>query len=135
MGTSSIYNFQPVAVNDAANFVASAKPGERRLYASPTGTGKSYMELALQSKLHAAGVDAWIVTPSVEIGLGMLEKLGVPDDERRVETMYARHITTPIVMRNRLLKGEWPAPDALIVDQAGRRLHRVALPWYAAGHG
>ena len=106
------YSFQTAAVDDAVAFLRGAAAGERRLYASPTGTGKSYMELAVQ----AAVEGAWIVTPSELIGFDMLRKRG--ETEPTTRKMHAARICTPIVLRNRLLYGEWEAPTALVIDEA-----------------
>lgn len=79
------------------------------LYTSPTGTGKSVMELmALEADPHAM-----LITPRVEIVGGMLEKLGM--DKATVdgfsvdllsEIALAYRITTPIRLRNMLARGE-----------------------------
>ena len=47
----NLYDEQSQFVINAFNFMMNASQGDRRLYASPTGTGKSIMELALQSLL------------------------------------------------------------------------------------
>ncbi len=109
--TAGRYQYQSVAIEDAAAFLRSAKPGERRLYASPTGTGKSYVELAVQRRV--AG--SWIVTPREEIGFDMLRKQHI---DPSAPAMHVARICTPIVLRNRLLAGEWEAPAALIIDEA-----------------
>lgn len=103
------YAWQNLVVEDAVSFLRNDTG--RRLYASPTGTGKSYMEKRVQD----AFPEAWIVTPRIEIGFDMLRKRGGVLTE---EAMHAEHICTPIVLRNRLLSGEWPAPKQLIIDEA-----------------
>lgn len=111
----SRYDFQDAAVADATEFLRQAKPGERRLYQSPTGTGKSFMERRVQ-----AGIpDSIIVTPRVEIGFDMCEKIGAPRTEAG---MHGAGIWTPITLRNRMLAGEIAAPSALIIDEAHHHL-------------
>lgn len=112
---SDKYLFQNAAVDDAVSFLRSAKPGERRLYASPTGTGKSFMEARVQAETPGS----YLVVPSVEIGMDMLAKRGVA---REVSAMHGAGIWTPIVLRNRMLAGETPAPKALIIDEAHHHL-------------
>jgi superfamily II DNA or RNA helicase len=72
--TLTPHDYQTLAVEDALAWFASAGPSARRLYASPTGTGKSVMMLALQAEL---GEGAWIVTPRLEIVAGMLGEAGL----------------------------------------------------------
>ena len=64
---------QEAAVQDALAFLASAKPGDKKLYAAPTGSGKSIIELAVQRQAPYA----WLVTPKVEIIMGMMNKLDI----------------------------------------------------------
>lgn len=107
------YDYQPLAISHAVEFLRHAKPGERQLYAAPTGTGKSYMELGIMSQCP----DAWLLTPRVEIGFDMLRKkdASLPLTE---ETLHEHRISTPIVFRNRLLSGTWRSPPQLIIDEA-----------------
>lgn len=108
--------FQKVAIEHALNFFAAAAPGDKVLYAAPTGSGKSVVELAVQAALP----DAWIVTPREEIAQGMLEKLGRPNDD-----MLDHRICTPVRLRNFMLKGQY-RPSYLIIDEAH---HGTAETW------
>lgn len=110
------YSYQDVAVNAAVDFLRQAKPGDKRLFAAPTGTGKSYIESRVQAEI--AG--SWIVTPREEIGFDMLRKRGVGSPS--LAEMYTARICTPLVLRNRMLSGDWPAPPALIFDEAHHHL-------------
>lgn len=103
--------YQKLCYNDALQFLRNAEPGQRRFYVSPTGTGKSVIELMLHEELH----DSWIVTPTVEIIDGMRDKLG-----REPRAM------TPIKLRNRLLSGEIDPPRYLIFDEGH---HSEADTW------
>lgn len=96
-----------------------AKPGDRRLYASPTGTGKSVMALMLLHDLP----NAVLITPRLEIIAGMLNKGGVNtkgwSDEKLAEEALSCRITTPVRFRNMLAKGTFPfAVHQVIIDEA-----------------
>lgn len=92
------------------------------LYASPTGSGKSVMELTLLSYLP----QAVLVTPRLEIVAGMLRAGGIDTagwstDKLAAEALQYR-ITTPIRLRNMLAAGSLPwRPDAIIWDEAHHR--------------
>ena len=110
-------DYQRLAIDDAAAFLLGSSAGSRRLYASPTGTGKSIMELETLAKVPGS----WLVTPRVEIMADLLVKLGYPEslsvDALSVRA-WQRRITTPIRLRNALLVGELPPPRYLILDEA-----------------
>lgn len=112
----ALRDYQEAAKADALAFFKGAKRGDRRLYSSPTGTGKSVIELAV-----AQAVDAWIVTPKIEIIKGMLEKLGICtdgwDEGSLLEVAWALKISTPVRLRNRLAAGPLGI-KALVVDEA-----------------
>jgi hypothetical protein len=113
----SPYNWQIPGIEHATEFLLTAARGSRQFYTAPTGCGKSVMELCVQQKLFEAGHEhSWITTPREEIIYGMLDKLDVAD--RSFESAYSRKITTPIRMRNRLLKGEGEPPHKMIIDEA-----------------
>lgn len=119
----NLRDYQTLAVDDAVDFFATAKHGDRRLYASPTGSGKSVIELALLERLNANRVNAALLTPRVEIVVGMLEKLGHADasewSRSRVNVeAESRAIFTPIRFRNLLAAGEIEQPRKLIIDEA-----------------
>src|SRR5688572_8078187 len=111
--------YQETAVNVGCEFFRGANPEDNLLLASPTGTGKTYIQLAIW-KLFA---DCWIITPRVEIIYGMLNKLGIATDDADTDAMdqlaYDLRITTPIKLRNRLLAGAMRTPPGrLIIDEA-----------------
>lgn len=114
--------YQTLLVEHALDFLANAGPGDRQLYASPTGTGKSVVETTLQERLRSNGVNAWLTTPRVEIISGMLDKAGVDTsawgEQRILDEGWDRGITTPVRLRNAMLRGTGPEPQALIVDEA-----------------
>lgn len=86
-------------------------------YSSPTGTGKSLIELLLQQRRIEAGKNCWIITPRVEIIQGMLEKLGVKVKNAAKQGL-ARKITTPVRLRNLLERQALDElPDELIIDE------------------
>jgi hypothetical protein len=97
--------------NDAIQFFASANPGDKRLYSGPTGSGKTIIEKLILDSLP----DALLITPKPEIAWGMIDKGIAPE-----------RITTPIKLRNRLLKGELSAPPKLVFDEGH---HHNAETW------
>lgn len=113
----SPYPFQQVAVDHAVHFLRSAGPGDKQLYAAPTGSGKSVVELLVQQQLEGC----WIVTPRDEIVSGMLEKLGFPGADP-----LKHRISTPIILRNRLMSGAVEHPKYLVFDEGH---HHSAETW------
>lgn len=112
------HEFQQLGIDHALQFLRNAEPGAKTLYASPTGTGKSIVELKIQGQLPGC----WIITPRYEIIEGMMHKLGVNIGNHTPsavqELAFDQHITTPIVFRNRLLAGQiFPLPEQLIYDE------------------
>lgn len=111
---------QSLAVDHSLAWAANP-PGDRPrlLLASPTGSGKSVIQLALRERLPGL---TFIATPRVEIIRGFLEKLDVTPADREyrvVEQGQALNIFTPIRLRNLLLSGDInPLPDFLLVDEA-----------------
>ena len=103
--------YQQRAMENAFEFLSSAEPGARRLYVSPCGTGKSYIQVGLQSVLQ----DLYIVTPRTEIIDGMVKKGG-----------DASRIFTPVTLRNRLLDGSVRVPKYLICDEVHHDTASVA---------
>lgn len=124
-GFVQLRDYQRIAVDHAAEWHAFASPGDKLLLAAPTGTGKSVIELALQSRIPGA----WIVTPRLEIVAGMVQKAGGPgalSEAAMIAEGWGRHITTPIRLRSALMRGDLPAPPALIFDEAH---HDLAASW------
>ena len=99
------YPIQKLAINGASKWLREAAPGARKLYAAPTGFGKSVIELCLLE----AFPELYLVTPRDEIMQGMFDKLEVESHPR---------IHTPIKLRNMLLRGEaQPYPAQLCIDE------------------
>lgn len=113
----TLHDFQTASVGDALTFLRGASSGQRKLYASPTGTGKSIMELAIQSQLDGC----WLLTPRLEIISGMLTKLGYTiinfSQDKIIQLALAHNITTPVRFRNMLLAGAISDFKYLIVDE------------------
>lgn len=107
------------AVTRAVKFLKRAKPGRRLLFGSATGTGKSYVELEILSRV-PGGV---LLSPSLDIIAGHLAKLGhkitdaMSDDTIR-KTAAAHSIYTPIYFRNRLVAGDMEPPAYILWDEA-----------------
>lgn len=121
-----LYDFQQTIVDKAAAHLTTnaGNPDARLLIASPTGTGKSYMELAIQ-----AGVEgAWIVSPVLEVITGLLQKRGlkVPSSAAKIHELGEQHnIATPMRFRSLLLAGAIQ-PTAIIWDEGH---HHNAETW------
>jgi hypothetical protein len=95
--------------------------GKAVLFIGPTGTGKSVSELMW------LGFDSesFLVTPRVEIILGLMNKLGYSKEEldkfstqRLADEALAFRISTPIRLRNLLATGKYKfRPQRLIIDE------------------
>jgi superfamily II DNA or RNA helicase len=109
---------QQLAADRGITFLKSASPGERLGFSSPTGTGKSYVLLAIREAL---GDDFYIVAPNDDILSGMAAKAGVlPDQPGGVfskKLLETRHFFTPVALRNRLGSGKLKPPKYLGIDE------------------
>jgi len=101
----NLYDYQEQAVLHALN-----SREQYTLIASPTGTGKSYMILEEQKRRESA----WVITPRIEIIRDMLKKLGYNADlyteQQIIDASWRMCITTPMRLRNLMLKGEFREP-------------------------
>lgn len=120
--------FQATAVTNACAFVCEVAEHDewtgkqrRRLFAAPTGSGKTLCELEILKWAVGAGLDAWIVTPSLEIVRGMLSQLGVENlptgDDALADLAETHKISTPTRLRNRCLDGRKAVPDLWLIDE------------------
>lgn len=101
--------FQQVGIEHAAAFLRAAEPGQRQLYAAPTGVGKSVVQIGVREHFD----DLWIVTPRDEIIDGFLDKL----QQRDADPLDLR-ISTPVKLRNRLMSGAVNFPGRYIIDES-----------------
>lgn len=115
-------DYQQDAVSFALSRVAQGET--RTLIASPTGTGKGTMELALLRELRLVeGRESLILTPSIDILRGFLERCGAtPKELQASENKLAAMgeecgIMTPVRYRNQILKGR-PMADVFICDES-----------------
>lgn len=123
--SQELREYQQAVLDDAGEFIEEcwAKDGQQRIvYASPTGTGKGTMELALLKGLRDQGISAWILTPSLEVLRGFLERCGAGDlgetsEMRLAEMGESIFCTTPVRMRNRTLEGQREMPEIVIYDE------------------
>ena len=118
-------DYQTAAVRFASTWLSTAKPGDKLLLASPTGTGKSYTELAIQAEIPGA----CIVAPRLEIIQSLLEKSGVnphPSQQGLISQAESLRVFTPMRLRSALLSGSYPVPPLLIFDEAH---HDLASTW------
>lgn len=122
MATYTLRPYQKKAVESALSFAAESVglPHRRRCYTAPTGTGKGTIQLDLLSRLESAGIRAWFGTPSLEIIRGTLPRIGVevPASAAKLTKVgIQHHISTPLTLLNRVLKGEIEAPDVILADE------------------
>jgi hypothetical protein len=127
MQSITLRDYQALGVRHALQWAEKAASNDRILYAAPTGSGKSITILVLQSKL---GAGWWVITPKLEIIVGMLEKCGIAcehwSEARIIDTAWALCITTPVRLKNRLLSGDGPDICGLILDEGH---HDLAQTW------
>lgn len=135
-------DYQEEAVAEAL----SVPQGGKLLLSSPTGTGKGTMELGLLKACRKKGLRTWIVTPSIEVLRGYLERCGATakDLDRGSAHLISLgkkiFVTTPVRLRNRL-RGQirkrggkryrvtQKTPDVLIIDEA----HHATFETIAGG--
>lgn len=86
--------YQKFCIDDVCALVHN-----RRLYVAPTGTGKG----VIQKEIHKRLTNSVLITPSIEIA----KNWGSPD-----------WVMTPVMLRNRILRGEIEPPSVLLVDEA-----------------
>lgn len=139
-------DYQTAAVECGVEFLLRGEPGSRLMIASPTGTGKSVMEWETLQRVQRAGRACWLVTPRVEILRGIMEKGGVEgaaelSEGALIAAGWNRGVTTPLRLRNAMLRGEGPTVDALIIDEAHhdgaesyKQLHLLAGSCPALGY-
>lgn len=113
--------FQQRTVDYVTGWAYTAAQYSRVLLSSPTGSGKTYMQLTVQQQLPYCG----IVAPRVEIVLGYLAKLGHDvssmSQEAAMTLAYEQHwITTPQRLLNQLQAGNcsWKNVRFLQIDEA-----------------
>lgn len=93
-----------------------------RMLASPTGTGKSVTMIEIQKALNHAGYLTFIVTPSLEIVRGLLEKQGVNtavSNGTLAKYGHKRGWYTPQKLANDVLHGRLTElPKVILRDEA-----------------
>lgn len=115
-------DYQQLAVDNALGWASTGQ--RRKLYAAPTGVGKSFIELEIQSHLS----DWWIITPRLEIIRSILEKKNIfPNNFKElVDACWEHKICTPIRFRNALFRGDIPQIKGLIFDEGH---HAISQSW------
>ena len=108
------YDFQPRTVAHCLDRLAAGDL--RTVIAAPPGTGKSVMQIDLQTELANRNLNCWIITSKWEIADGYLKKLGIdPSPDNHATNLVSTYGT----FLNRLMEGKiHPFPDALIIDEA-----------------
>ena len=126
--TQTMRPYQQGVIDDALSFLAQTQEDldvlPRRLWTLPTGTGKGSLQLALLRTLRDNGVNAWILSPALEVLRGCLQRCGITQcviDEASAEKLAALgesiYVTTPMRCQNRALEGA-SLPDVVIYDEA-----------------
>lgn len=121
--------YQDDVVHDALGFVRQSQEDldlhARRLYALPTGTGKGSIQLMLLKTLRDAGVNAWLLSPALDVLRSALSRCGADsgDLERASAAKLAKmgeeiYTTTPLRYERRILDGEYDCPEVVIYDEA-----------------
>lgn len=110
-------DYQDNAVSTAQQLI-ELQPENPHLFSSPTGTGKSLIELKLLQDIP----NSILITPRLEIIAGMMDKLGHyvdgMSDNDLISLSKNYGIITPIRLRNILAKGELEFyPSVCIVDE------------------
>ena len=125
----TLRDYQNDIVHDAMDMLVQqldAPPSldKRRLYGSPTGTGKGTAALALLVECREVnGLNAVIVTPGRDIIRGFLERLGagrklLGSSAAKIDkAAEACGIWTPTRLRNRITEGILPPPEVIIYDE------------------
>ncbi len=119
----TLRDYQQDVIEDAL-IQYDLNPHGRTLYSSPCGTGKGTIELALLKTFRERERDAWILTPSLEVLRGFLERTGA--DKTQLESASGDklaalgefiYVTTPTRLRNRVLNGDCGMPEVIIYDE------------------
>ena len=112
--------YQLGAVTHALDWIERAQPGNRICYAAPTGTGKGTLQIALLKALRAGGLDAFLLSPSLEVLAGVVERCGgepASNEEALVIQAAQCYSTTPTRLRNSVLRGDTGMPEVVLYDE------------------
>lgn len=112
--------YQARAFNRVLDWVGEAQPGARLCLAAPTGTGKGTLQLALLRALRAGGLDALLLSPSLEVLRGVVERCGgepAETEDALAEQARVCYATTPTRLRNAVLAGTSGMPDVILYDE------------------
>lgn len=114
---------------DAA--MLSGEVRQTTLVQAPCGSGKGTTQLALCEAFRDNNISTIIVTPSIEILRGNLERLGHPGDmsaSKTADLAWELGMTTPVRFANRLAAGECEAPMVVIVDEVHGWVESNSIP-------
>jgi DNA repair protein RadD len=109
--------YQQEAVDAALDAV---RAGARLLIASPTGSGKSYIEGEVFARCLADGLRPVLISPRLEILEGIARKMGVAlpvAQTAREKALEAADLLTPMRLKNRLITGAKEPYDVVIIDE------------------
>lgn len=116
-------DYQRDAVYKVFDFFSKRKSG-KLLLASPTGTGKSFIQLSIIEKIREQKPDAEIhvITSKINIIRGYLKMLLYAVATMSIAAMRRKAATHKIFTytsyRNKLIKGQIESPDVLLIDEA-----------------
>lgn len=114
---------QQLAVDKSLEFLRTAQAGAKLPWTSPTGTGKTYVALAIKNRAKSElGLIGYVVAPNDDILAGFATKDGVlPDGKGGTYSkplLESHGFYTPVALRNRLASGTIKPPDFLIPDES-----------------
>lgn len=118
-----LFPFQKSAVERGLNAVHKSETlGKKRnlIVSSPTGTGKSVMEVSLMHELEQRGKSVALVSPRVEV----IDSIAKNAEQLGIDTR--NKLFTPITYHNKLKAGAVPQTDVLLLDEAH---HDLAPTW------
>lgn len=112
------------ALARAAEYFTGDRDQQYWLYACPTGSGKTAIQLWVGGELTSMGKRVVYVTPSLEVVRSYLRSLGVDASgmtaAKMTKTAELLGIYTPVTIRNRYETAKLAAPDVVICDEAHR---------------
>jgi len=121
MGIIRLYDFQQEA---ASRCVEAVLAGDNIIVSSPTGTGKSLIEIEVMRVLDTIGMTSALITSQNEIIRGIGDKAG--DFGVRLTGRGSQRLWTPQKFWNRIKARKAQAPKVMVFDECH---HGLAPTW------